>query len=146
MATDDAPLLRIEVPAASEYLRTIRAIVRAFCRDVGADDDISVRALLVAVTEVATNAIGALERAGRDDPLVIECSTADGDPVIEIVDRAGGFDAAALAAVSRGERVDSATGLGLGLRLTRALVADLAIVSEREGSRITVRLARDLTG
>lgn len=143
MPSDGDPL-RAEFSPDTRLLRTIRAVVRSYCREVGFTDDVLVRGLLVAVTEVATNAMDALARTGSREPVVVECALGAAGPRITIEDRGGGMPDEVLERVRRGERIEGSEGLGVGLQLSRSLVSELSIDETRRGTRVSVTMAREI--
>lgn len=143
MASDSDPL-RAEFSPDTRLLRTIRAVVRSYCREVGFTDDVLVRGLLIAVTEVATNSMDALGRTGSREPVVVECALGVDGPRITIEDRGGGMREDVLERVRRGERIEDSEGLGVGLQLSRSLVSELSIDGTPRGTRVSVMMAREI--
>lgn len=138
----DTTSLRADFSPDVQLLRTIRALVRSWCRDVGLVEDVEVRGLLVAVTEIATNAMSAHARIGSDEPITVECRAGADALTISVGDTGRGVDDAVMASVLRGERVPDTDGLGVGLQLATSLVSDLQIETTPEGTRVTVTVER----
>lgn len=142
----DATYLSADFSPDLRLLRTIRALVRSWCRDAGLVDDVEVRGLLVAVTEIATNAMSAHARVGSVEPITVECRAGDDALTVSVSDTGQGFDDAVMGSVTRGERVPDTDGLGVGLQLATSLVSDLQIETTPAGTRVTVTVERATAG
>jgi len=94
----------------------------------------------LAVSEACANAVEATTRLGAHDEVVeVRCARLDDRLVVEVRDRAGGFDPDALVPhppVQSPERLHHERGLGIPLM--RSLADDVAFVTDDEGT--TVRL------
>jgi serine/threonine-protein kinase RsbW len=131
--------VRLEIPARAEYLVMARQVVAAAAaveprlRDERIDD------LRIAVSEATTNAIEAHADLSAAERILIRCNLDDDRIEVEVLDRAGGFDPAAVPALPDPEGPDRLQReSGLGLPLMRVLADESEIQSGQGGT--TVRL------
>lgn len=137
--------VELSFPPRAEYLRRVREAVTEVVAE-GEVSDARLDDIRLAVSEACANAVEATTRLGAHDEVVeVRCTRHDDRLVVEVHDRAGGFDPDALVPhppVQSPERLHHERGLGIPLM--RGLADDVAFVTNDEGT--TVRLTFRLQG
>jgi anti-sigma regulatory factor (Ser/Thr protein kinase) len=122
--------IRLELPARPEFLSLARLVVAGAVIFDPAFTEERIADLRLAVSEAATNAIEAQQRAneanGGDEGITVRCLIDDSTVEVEVTDTGEGFDPSALVAhppVTDPARLDFERGLGIPLiRLLTDLV------------------------
>ncbi len=131
--------VELSFPPRAEHLGRVRQAVTEVAA-VGDVSDARLDDIRLAVSEACANAVEATTRLGAHDELVeVRCARLGDRLVVEVSDRAGGFDPDALVPhppVQSPERLDHERGLGIPLM--RGLADDVAFVTDDQGT--TVRL------
>jgi anti-sigma regulatory factor (Ser/Thr protein kinase) len=140
-------LVELELPARPEYLAVVRSVVTEVAEAAATLSSGRIDDLRLAVTEACANAIDATSRAnGATTGRIWVCCRLDGDKiVVEVHDRAGGFDPDELVPhppVTRPDRLQFERGLGVPLM--RALSDEVTFKAEDGGT--TVRLVLSAAG
>ncbi len=132
-------VLELQIPASPEFIAVVRLVVSSMvtARRELADDRID--DLKLAVSEACTNAIEAHDDAATEQPVTVRVFEDDDRVEVDIVDEGRGFDPTAVPAhppVTDPDRLNFERGLGI--RLIRTLVDEVAFESSSEGT--TVRM------
>ena len=125
----------LEIPARSEYLGLVRAVVAAAAHLDSDFRDARVEDLRLAVSEATTNAIRAHASLGSDNRIRVRCNVDDDRIAVEVQDRGPGFDPDDLPAVPE---IDDPSRLlwesGLGMPLMRELTDETEWESDDAGT------------
>ncbi len=130
----------LEIPASPRYLHLVRSVVAATASVDARIATHRVADLRVVVSEAATNAVRAQQRAGSQGGVLVRCRLDDRRFEVEVSDRGAGFDEGtlpALPAVETPDRLQHESGLGVPLM--RILTDEVEIRSGADGT--SVRLA-----
>ena len=129
MTEDQHGVIALSIPAKAEYIVLSRLALTGIARARPLDAEV-LADLKLAITEACSNSIRhAYDGAGGAVEIRYDVR---GDRVsVEVSDTGGGFDATDVA-VTNGELDEG----GLGIAIIQAVVDDLAIESNGEGSRV----------
>ena len=129
-------VVRLEIPARTEYLILARLALAGIAREVEIDQA-TLADLKLAVTEACGNAV---QHAQPGDPGMVTVRFMVSDDAIEIMveDDGPGMEAAPIAAMTDGELSES----GMGLAIIHALVDRVEIGTGVDGRGTTVRMRR----
>ena len=129
MTEDQHGVIALSIPAKAEYIVLSRLALTGIARARPLDAEV-LADLKLAITEACSNSIRhAYDGAGGAVEIRYDVR---GDRVsVEVSDTGGGFDATDVA-VTNGELDEG----GLGIAIIQAVVDDLAIESNGEGSRL----------
>ena len=127
------PPLRLELPQDTAVLKPVRALLAAWLRRVGVEDD---GEWAVIVTELLTNAIDAGALTVADDAIVVEAVMRGGTVTVSVSDNGSGFD------IDDDDVPGPSSARGRGLHLIRALADGVSVT--RAGGRTRVAGWRDL--
>jgi anti-sigma regulatory factor (Ser/Thr protein kinase) len=135
--------VELRVPARAEHLALVRAVVTALAgTEAGLGPD-RLDDLQLAVTEACANAIEAYHRLGVVGVVAVRCWAVPGSIVVEIADRAGGFDVGAVGELPDPERPERLHHEhGLGIALMRTLADDAEIVAGDGGTTVRLRFGQ----
>ena len=129
-------VVRLEIPARTEYLILARLALAGIAREVEIDQA-TLADLKLAVTEACGNAV---QHAQPGDPGMVTVRFMVSDDAIEIMveDDGPGMDAAPAPVLSEGELSES----GMGLAIIHALVDRVEIGTGQSGRGTVVRMRR----
>ncbi|HZT64924.1 MAG TPA: ATP-binding protein [Acidimicrobiales bacterium] len=133
--------VQLEIPADVGYLSVVRMVVSTLAFSRRDLDDERVEDLVLAVSEAATNAIEAHAEVPADHPVVVVWREDDDNCRVEVVDRGGRADLAALP--SEGPPTDpgrAALEGNLGVSLIRALVDDVNFETDDRGTAVSITM------
>ena len=138
----DRPANALTIDAAAERLAEVRALVRAYARDAGADEE-AVSDLVQAVDELACNVIEHGYR-GREGSIEIALATVDDAIEVRIRDSAPPFDPGAVAEPRLDLPLEQRPLGGMGVHLARTLTdgMDHRILPEGGNETILTKLVR----
>jgi len=144
-ATPSAEVVELELPARPEVVSVARLVIGALAAADPLFDEERGADLRLAVSEACTNAIQAerARRRGADEvarPVLMRCELGDGVIDVAVIDRAGGFDPAALEShpeVTDPARLDYEGGLGIPL--IRMLADQLEFRAMADGTMVRMR-------
>lgn len=128
-------MVRLEFPGRPEYLALVRVVVSRVAGHGPALEPLRVNDLCLAVSEACANAIDAYSDEGRPGALVdVNLAVTAEEIVIDIVDRAGGFDVGSVRPslpVPNPERER-----GLGMPLMRVLTDEMDVTPTDGGTAV----------
>ncbi len=129
--------VEMRIPAQPGYVSFVRVVVAAVAELQPSLDASRIDDLRVAVSEAATNAIQAHQRAGSAHPITVSCDRRDATMTVVVRDSGGGFDAGAvpeMPAPESPERLRHESGMGISIM--RALVDDSSISPVASGTEV----------
>lgn len=132
-------VLELQIPASPEFIAIVRLVVSSMVTARRALSDDRIDDLKLAVSEACTNAIEAHDAATSDQVVTVRFLEDDDRVEVHIEDHGRGFDPAAIPThppVTDPDRLNFERGLGI--RLIRTLVDDVAFDSSEAGT--TVRM------
>ena len=141
-------VLELNIPARPEFIAIVRLVVSSTVASRRALPDDRVDDLKLAVSEACTNAIEAHGAAGHERAVKVAVFETDDRVRVDIADTGSGFDPATLPShppVTDPERLNFERGLGV--RLIKTLVDEVAFDSSLHGTtvRMTLHSGRALT-
>jgi serine/threonine-protein kinase RsbW len=141
--------IELEVPARTEFLAMVRAIVTLIAETGSKLPSARIDDLRLAVTEAFANAIDAERRKPVDEraSVVVHCELDPDFVAVEVHDQAGGFDPDGLTPhpeVTKPARLQFERGLGIPLM--RELTDELEFRQEGGGTTVRLVLTSHLRG
>lgn len=132
--------VELHLPPDVQYVGLARLVVVAAARQAGMGGE-RIEDLRIAVSEATTNAVIAHQRAGAEQPVVLEFGTTGHDTFeLTVVDAGPGFEPVAPGSLNgRDWWIEG----GLGVTIIREL-ADGVEFSRQQGMRVSIRFAVEL--
>ena len=130
-------VIEMQVPARPDYVSFVRVVVAAAAELQPRLEAPKIDDLRLAVSEAATNAIQAHQRAGSASPISVRCDREDGEMAVVVRDEGGGFDADSVPEMPSPESPDRLRHeSGMGISIMRALVDNSSIHSGPRGTEV----------
>ena len=127
---NDRGVVALSIPAKAEYIALCRLALTGLARVRGLDPEV-VADLKLALTEACSNSIRHAYEEGRTGAVEVRYELEKDTLAVEVADEGSGFE---LDLAGEGQR-DHDEG-GLGIAIIRAVVDELAIESNGQGSRL----------